>query len=483
MTVAARLTNEAWKRTVTTDPVTGAPTPQATDWGIIYAQTFLANKLAGMNDYDAHNGARAASDATRPAPGSATWKNLFNQVIKKPIGADPIKAGGAKFLDRSDLYSLEGQYNLSEITKGFADVLVGANFRKYVLNSQGTLFADSAGAIGITEYGAYVQLSKEVTPKFKLIVSGRYDKNQNFKGKFTPRATATYKVSQNGTVRASFQTAYRFPSTQQQWINLDIGSNVRLLGANKNFTNYYKYNTNPIYKTFNDANNVLQVENVSGVPVLATLNEFKPESVTSYELGYKGLHANKKLLIDVYGYYGKYNDFIGRKLFAQSKTGIAVDVLNPAKRQIYSIPTNSTGKVTTYGWGLGLDYRLPMNFNISANLSSDILSNVDVGLISFFNSPKYRANTTLSNNAFGYKKRMGFAATFRWQDGFFYEGDFANGDVPSVRTVDAQFSYRLPAAKSLFKLGANNLFNQYYRSGFGNPMIGGLYYVSYAYNF
>ncbi len=460
-TVAARLTNEALL--------------PSTTWFPTYAATYLTQKFVnGFSTIDAHNAARTFADATMPAVGSSAFINAFNSVIRKPIGADPIKAGGAKFLDKSDLYNVEGQYNLSNITNGFADVLVGANFKRYVLNSQGTLFADSAGSIGINEYGAYVQASKDVTPKFKLIASIRYDKNQNFNGRFTPRATATYKVSENGMIRASFQTAYRFPTTQQQWINLDIGSNVRLLGSNPNFATFYKFATNPVYSL---------TSVLAGTPTIAVLPAQKAENVTSYEVGYKGLHANKKLLLDLYGYYGEYNNFTGRTLVAQPKDGNVANIGVSANRQVYSIPTNADGKVTTYGWGLGFDYRLPANFNLSTNVSSDVLQGVTAGLASFFNSPKYRANVTLGKNAFGFKKRLGFGATYRWQDAYYYEGDFANGNLPAVQTVDCQISYKLPAAKSVLKLGANNLLNQYYRSGFGNPMIGGLYYASYAYNF
>jgi outer membrane receptor protein involved in Fe transport len=460
-TVAARLTNELLL--------------PSTTWFPLYAATYLNRRfVSGMGVNDAHLAARAVADAGLPAPGTTAFRNAFNTVINKPIGADPVKAGGAKFLDKSDLYAVEGQYNLSDITKGFADVLIGGNFRRYVLNSKGTLFADSAGAIGINEFGGYVQASKEITPKFKLIVSGRYDKNQNFTGRFTPRATATYKVTDNGTLRASFQTAYRFPSTQQQWINLDVGSNVRLLGAHPNFSTYYKYNTNPIYTL----SSVL-----AGAPVKAVLPEFKAESVTSYELGYKGLHANKKLLVDLYGYYGQYQNFVVRTLVAQPKDGNIANIGNAANRQVYSIPTNDPGKVTTFGWGVGVDYRLPKNFTVSANVSSDVLQDVSAGLVSFFNAPKYRTNIALGNSAFGYKQRFGAGVSYRWQDSYFYEGDFANGVLPQVHIVDAQCSYKIPAAKSTFKLGANNLLNQYYRTGFGNPMVGGLYYVGYAYNF
>ena len=67
-------------------------------------------------------------------------------------------------------------------------------------------------------------------------------------------------------------------------------------------------------------------------------------------------------------------------------------------------------------------------------------------------------------------------------DDFYFEGDFANGQIPEIHTVDAQVSYKLPDAKSIIKLGANNLLNEYYRNAAGNPSIGGLYYVSFGYN-
>jgi outer membrane receptor protein involved in Fe transport len=54
--------------------------------------------------------------------------------------------------------------------------------------------------------------------------------------------------------------------------------------------------------------------------------------------------------------------------------------------------------------------------------------------------------------------------------------------LPSVRTLDAQISYKIPKIKSVIKIGATNLLNQYYTDGVGNSDVGGLYYVGFAYN-
>ena len=85
---------------------------------------------------------------------------------------------------------------------GYKDIKSIMAYKRYVLNSEGTLFADSAGTIGINEYGAYVQATKNLFDNFlKLTVSGRYDKNQNFKGRFTPRVTALIRIAENNNIR------------------------------------------------------------------------------------------------------------------------------------------------------------------------------------------------------------------------------------------------------------------------------------------
>ena len=464
-TVTTRLLNEAWK-----------PSGGATGWYSTYSQTYLGGRLNGLTDNSAHALARTTADANRPDAGSAQFKKIFDS-----LRAIPISRGGGLFVDRTNLYQIEGQYNLSELTGNFADVLVGASFKRYVLNSEGTLFADKNGPIGINETGGYIQATKKLFNDFmKLTVSGRYDNNQNFTGRFTPRITGLFKVAENNNIRISYQTAYRFPSTQQQWIDLDVGGNTRLIGGNNFFKTDKGLNSKP---TFFLETNVANIK-----PYVS--EEFKPESVRSFEMGYKGLLIDNKLLVDVYGYYGQYKNFITRRLVIQPTSGNVSDVINAVNNgtspatvgNILSIPVNTTSKVKTFGYGISLDYRLPKGFQIGANLSSDELKDVPVGFKTYFSTPKYRTNINFGNSAFLYKKRFGFNVTYRWQDAFYYESDFANGNINAIHTVDAQISYRIPAAKSIFKFGANNLLNEYYTNGVGNAIMGGLYYISFGYN-
>ncbi len=453
LTATASLFNEAWK--------------PSTQWVPEYISGYINGRLTlGMNDQQAHIYARQQADIGRPVPGSTQFTNLFNYISSVPIGKSEAGAplGGGKFLDRTDLYAIDGQYNLSHITKKFADVLIGGNFRRFALNSQGTLFADKNGPISIKEFGGFIQVAKSfLDNKVKITASGRYDKNENFDGRFTPRATALIRLAKNNNVRLSYQTAYRFPSTQQQWIDLLVGGSLQLIGGNKYFRDFYNLNSNPVYAV------------VNGAPTseVVTVKDFKPESVKSYEIGYKGLNFNSKLLIDAYAYYGEYTNFLTRRVVMQNPT---------TTKKLFSIPVNTTAKVKTFGFGIGLDYRLPRNFSIGANLSSDQLNDVPAGFLAYFSTPKYRANITLANNGFGKDKRYGFSVVYRWMDKFRYEGDFISDELPAIHTVDAQVSCKLPKTRSVLKIGGNNILNQYYVQGAGNPAIGGLYYVSFAYN-
>ncbi|MGZ5134379.1 MAG: TonB-dependent receptor domain-containing protein [Flavitalea sp.] len=201
-TTAALAVNNSWK-------------PNQT-WFQTYTGTYSAVLLAGGTDAAAHSAARTSAESGRLLPGTPGFISAFNTAINTNI-----KQGGAKFADKSSLYHYEGQWNLSEYFK-VVEVLVGANYRTYKLDSRGTIFVDTTGPIKIDEYGAYLQLQKRFfNDVLKLTASGRYDKSKNFDGRFTPRLTALVRVARDNNIRVSYQTAYRFPSTQDQYINLN----------------------------------------------------------------------------------------------------------------------------------------------------------------------------------------------------------------------------------------------------------------------
>jgi outer membrane receptor protein involved in Fe transport len=190
----------------------------------------------------------------------------------------------------------------------------------------------------------------------------------------------------------------------------------------------------------------------------------------SFEFGYRGT-INNKLFVDAYTYFGKYEDFIGR-----------IGLYQPATGEAFSITVNSSNKVKTYGFGLGMDYKMGNNYSLFVNGYSDVITDVPAGFKSYFNAPKYRLNAGIANSGLGKKQLVSFSIMMRWQDAFDWEGELANGPLSAFTTADAQVSYRLPKIKSTFRLGGTNIFNHYYKNAYANPSIGALYYAAYIFN-
>jgi outer membrane receptor protein involved in Fe transport len=467
MVAVATLLNEAY---APTKPV------WAPNYLGAYSQAFGAALLGGASPTAAYATASAAArtyaDANpggtaRFQPGTAAFNSAVDSLKKLAIPS------GGKFNDQTNLYVGEGMYNFGDVEKT-VDVTVGASTREFVLNSHGTIFADTAGRININETGAFAQLQRAFLDDLvKLSVSGRYDKNSNFTGRFTPRVTAVFKVADDNYVRASFQTAYRFPTTQNQFINLQTGS-ARLIGGLPQFITAYGLNDGQTYDT-------ATLNKFAATGVLGSAYQyktFKPETVASWELGYKGLIANK-LLLDVYGFYAQYTNFIG--LTALVKDPFATGGFVQNAQNTFGLYTNSPTKVNTGGGGIGLDYSLPAGFIVSGNYAYSTISNKDESQQTDFNTPKNKFNLSLANYTIA--KVYGFNITYRWQEAYLYQTSFITGNTPAFGTLDAQISMKLPKLNhSLVKLGASNILNKYHVDAIGDARIGGLYYVSFGYN-
>ena len=457
---------------VTATYINEAYAPTASAWAPAYINayalafgTLIATGTSPANAYiPASTAARAAADQNRYLPGSAAFNNALNSIKKTPIPQ------GGEFVDQTNLYVGEGMYNFSDMIK-WADITVGASTKEYSLNSHGTIFADTTGRININETGGFAQIQKGFFDEIlKITLAGRYDKSTNFSGRFTPRVTAVFQVAKDNFIRASYQTAYRFPSNQNQYIDLQTGS-AHLIGGLPQFITYYGLNEGNTYDTASLGNYL----RTGQPPTQYQFKEFKPETVESWELGYKGIIGNK-LFIDIYGFYAQYTNFIGLTVLVKDPLVLGVHPTNT-----FGIYTNSSNKVNTVGAALGLQYTFPKGFFAGGNIAYNDLSNADANVLTQFNTPKIKYNISVGN--YSIKKVFGFNIIYRWQDSYEYESSFISGTTASFGVVDAQISMKLPKLhNSMIKIGASNLLNKYYTDAVGNSQVGGLYYVSLGYN-
>ncbi len=208
------------------------------DWFGDYIGTYVGAAFGGATDAQAHAAARAAAENGRFEPGSPEFIAAFNRSIN-----DPDIATGSQFKDASKYYHADGNYNFSHLTD-FADIQVGGSYRQYSLNSFGTIYTDKDGPIDYSEYGIYTQIQKELelsdALELKLTGSVRYDKSEFFDGFVSPRISAGLTVNQDHNIRASVQTGFRNPTTQDLFIGLDTGAYILVGSAPDNLNRLYK---------------------------------------------------------------------------------------------------------------------------------------------------------------------------------------------------------------------------------------------------
>jgi outer membrane receptor protein involved in Fe transport len=471
-----------------------------------YFQTFLGARSQGASVDQAHAQAQATATANQQdfLPGTQNFADM-----EASLRSTPISAGGAKFLDKSDMYHFEGLYNFSNmIDPTTLELIGGVNYRIYALNSEGTLFAldNNGDEYSINEWGAYLQGSKNLMDdKLNLSASARYDKNEYFDGQLSPRVSALYTLADRHNFRASYQNGFRMPTTQDQFIKLDVVSRL-LIGSNQDLVDRYRFETNEVYSAqnvaaaqaeFNSSGDEAAARALLGSPV--EFEDFKTEKISTYEVGYKGFLTDR-LLVDAYYYYSQYTDFIAEIQFVQGvPNGLTEDpgtfdstsdegkddiIQGGVVTQEYGFDINADGKVESQGFGVSLDYSIDGGYKIGGNVAyNELISEDDLkaqGFRSSYNTPKWRYNVRVENRDF--IENVGFNVVYRWQDAYFWDSSFGDGVVPAYGTLDAQISYKLSSYNTILKIGGSNLMNERYETSFGNPTLGAIYYFSLTFD-
>ncbi|WP_192347766.1 TonB-dependent receptor [Algoriphagus sp. Y33] len=488
--------NRAWVRDLNGQVVAS---DQADDtWFARYAAAFNGDIPAVESGN--HNFARSFADEGRLLPGSENYNQEKDRLIQVQGLA------GAGILSQSKYYHAEGQYDFSNKIK-FADILVGGNFRLYDMFTNGTLYDDLNKDVIIREGGAFVQISKRlVNDKLKFTFSERYDKNENFQGRLTPRISAVFSPSEKHSFRSSFQSGFRNPTPGDQYIFLNVGPIIILGGVPDNSEGLNVYENSYTAASVGAFGSAFgQAVGTGTPPQEALMNNLdllqksdvdyiKPERISTFEVGYRGLWMDN-LSVDFNYYYSRYTDFIINTVVIRPDSEIlldnwdynpvaAMDILN-GDIQAFQLYTNASDVVSSQGATLGFNYLLPRGYSLGVNgtWASFDLMEADANNIPAFNTPGFRTGVTFGNSEL--TKRLGFTIAWRWQDAFDWSGTLTQlrpGRIDAYSMVDAQLSYRLPQLKSVVKIGANNLFNNQVFQAFGSPTVGGLYYISLTFD-
>ena len=472
-------------------------------WFTDYATAYIGAALGvgtgvPATQEQAHAAARAFADQGRFEPGTPQFQQAFNEVI-----ADGDLTTGAKFIDKTKFRHINGNYNLAHLIDDWADIQIGGSYREYELNSAGTIFTDFDGPISYNEYGAYAQLQKKFADdRFKVTASARYDKNEFFDGFVSPRLSLGYTLGENRNhnIRASVQQGFRNPTTQDLFIGLNAGSAILVGSAPSNLDRDVRtFNVSAGGQAFTGSptvtvtgrsayENAYTLSSVSaGNPTAANPGLVQPEEITAFELGYRA-QINRKVSLDLSGYYNSYSNFIANvttlvPFYGQAGDGgLSLLALQNGDFQAYQAYTNSTVDINSYGASIGIDANIG-GFDVGGSytytkLDYDEAANPD--LRTNFNTPEHKFKLSLGKTDLF--KNFGFGVNYRWSDDFFWEASFADGEVPSFSVLDAQINYQVPKIKSVFKAGGSNLLGDEYFTAVGTGNIGSIYYISWTIN-
>ncbi|MFM7328421.1 MAG: TonB-dependent receptor [Bacteroidota bacterium] len=460
------LMNEAWK-----------PSEQ---WYTDFVGAFTQQVLLGDNQQNALRFARLVADnrdevgnvfnGSKPAipvPGTQAYRQLFKEITSRTVNN-----GGTKVLDKSKLLHAEGMYNFSRLIK-VAEVMVGASARLYAVDSDGTIFIDKPNEpLLIRQYGAFTQIGKRMLcDRLRVTGAARYDKNEYFKGRFTPRLGMVFTADKENerNIRVSWQTAFRFPTIADQWVNLNA-SRYQVIGGQQQVQDLWNFRTNPVYP-LSGTNPITDQPVTSGGPF--RIPAFGPERVRAWEVGYKGLHFNRMVMLDAYAYRNLYNGFLATQTLAQNP-------FTPQERR-FQTTISTDFPVVTWGWALGADVVMPRGFLFRSNVNYNdfrLDGTPPTGFQSQFNTPAYRFNCSVSNRKLW--RNTGMSLNYRWQQKFLWESNFGAGTIPAFGTLDLTVTVPVRLMNSQLKIGGTNLLNRYYTTNFGSAQIGAMYFVTWV---
>ncbi len=428
----------------------------------------------------AHSMARAAANQGMLKPGTAAFDQVFQQAISQNL---PVVNGGAGIFDDTKTYNHELNYDLTGLTGGI-DLLVGGSIRNTELNSKGTIYSDQDGPISYSEMGAYAQgVTKIFNDKVNLTGSIRVDKHEFFDANYTPRIAALVNVNENQNFRLSYQTGFRNPTNQDQYIGLFAGD-VTLLGTSPD--NISRYNGVVVLNNgspFQFTGDFVFNNSFNEDGTAANLKHVKAEKITSIDVGYR--FKKPGLTFDISAYFSDYQDKIG-------STDVYVPALIPGvttanyralgQYAIYQADSNSDEELSTYGISAELIKALSKKFTLNVVYDYNKLDFTPTPGSSFeaaFNTPEHNLKAGLLGNF----DKLSFNLSSRYTSEYYYEASFVDGMIDARTVIDAQVSYQIPSLKAILKVGGNNLGGKEYQSVLGGGRIGSIYYTSLSFDF
>jgi iron complex outermembrane receptor protein len=500
----------------TKDPVTGqalgTPDPLVTVYGSARVDYYAANgsmvtleggaaqadnsvSIVGSGRNQNHQVLRPWARLAWDADGSgvsAWYSGLSLPIVRL--------TSGTRSSDDESVFHLEGRTSRT-FHGDVGRVVMGASVQDNKVNTKGTLMGPANDDRSDQYYGAFAQLEYGVR-HVRVIAASRWDDSDLFRAQLSPKGALVFTPGKNHALRLTVDRAFLTPNLAQLFDAHPAGPGNYDLTAIE-----AKLRSDPaVGPALAAVNSGTLFTNSAEVPESTLGNpHLEPQTVTSYQVGYKGQFGQRVFLtLDAYGARianfttgalpagttGVNPDFkpwtAPPEVPAASRAEVEAAVLRElatlggtVRNGLTRLADGTTAIVLSFGnagtvdeWGVELGGSASLtpaltlsasytwySFAIRQNLAGNVLAP---------NTPRHKGTVALA-----YAGRQGITlgvdarivSRYHWRSGIW------DGDIPASRIVNLNAGYRISPHVRVYA-NATNLFDQQRFQVYGGSVIG-----------
>jgi iron complex outermembrane receptor protein len=212
-------------------------------------------------------------------------------------------ASNAPLLEKSDIFHVEGQTNF-RFMEDAGRVIVGASFRQYNVDTEGTLMRPEDDARSDKVYSGYGQVEYRVTDQIRLVGAARYDEGDLFEGQFSPKGGIVFSPNANHSFRFTVNRAFQTPNYSEFFLRAAAGAPVNFSALETGLR------ASPLGPALAGVPEGQLFTNSAAVPVFARGNaDLDVEKTIGYEVGWKGA-LSSRAYVTVDAYMNNIKDFV-----------------------------------------------------------------------------------------------------------------------------------------------------------------------------
>ena len=393
---------------------------------------------------------------TKSSAGNTYVLNTYAQnYLRYPgISDDSLKRVSA-FPGDGQLMAAELQNNLT-IPVTETRLTWGGQFRHDIVSSHRHWLADrlTGEDIRFDQRGVYAQLEQQLTPLFRVVGAGRFDKHDYYAAQWSPKAGLLFTPTPDQTLRFTFNRAFKSPNVLQ--------------------TRFYFPDFSPLSPTVG----VGVIANHSGLVikdaagnVLRSYDPIAPETNSTYELGYKGV-VRGALYVDVAAYRAFFRSFITPLVNVANPLANSYAYSDGRKfgietgRDQFTLTYLNLGKARIDGMDVGLRYALSPNATLSGSTSWQHLKDVQaqstlpagaIAEATAFNSPTFKWSAGVDVAEIG-GSPVSAGVSGRHVAGYNFRSGVHFGHIPTFTSLDLSAGTKLPIEGTRLNVSLQNFF-------------------------